>query len=221
MRYFYEPFGQTTALGTENNPFQYTGRENDSTGLYYYRARYYNPVLGRFLSEDPEGFEGDGPNFYVYVANNPINLIDPEGTQLISYLLYKAAGLLSKGSWVTGESLFAKWTSLHRLSQGLFTRLIPTNIQPIGPGTGLMARSRISAKPFKALKKIKIAARGAILVAGAIAWIEIGYRYGYMTRKERLREDMQTTQWQVVDWIERKTGVIESATNGLIWLGLY
>ena len=37
------------------NPFQYTGRENDATGLYYYRARYYSPTLRRFISEDPLG----------------------------------------------------------------------------------------------------------------------------------------------------------------------
>ena len=52
--YTYEPFGGTTATGSNNtNPFQYTRRENDLTGLYYYRARYYSPVIGRFLSEDP------------------------------------------------------------------------------------------------------------------------------------------------------------------------
>jgi RHS repeat-associated protein len=52
--YTYEPFGNTTATGvTNSNPFQFTGRENDETGLQYYRARYYHPVLQRFLSEDP------------------------------------------------------------------------------------------------------------------------------------------------------------------------
>ena len=49
--YTYEPFGQTTVAGTPStNPFQYTRRENDGTGLYYYRTRYYQPVLQRFLS---------------------------------------------------------------------------------------------------------------------------------------------------------------------------
>lgn len=54
--YAYEPFGRTTASGTSStNPFQYTGRENDGTGLYYYRSRYYSPGLQRFTSEDPFG----------------------------------------------------------------------------------------------------------------------------------------------------------------------
>jgi RHS repeat-associated protein len=52
--YSYDPFGAVTISGeTSDNPFQYTGRENDGTGLYYYRARYYSPELQRFISEDP------------------------------------------------------------------------------------------------------------------------------------------------------------------------
>ena len=43
--YTYEPFGNTTISGSSGNPYQFTGRENDGTGLYYYRARYYSPTL--------------------------------------------------------------------------------------------------------------------------------------------------------------------------------
>jgi RHS repeat-associated protein len=58
----YEPYGKTSQTGTvSTNSQQYTGRENDGTGLYFYRARYYNPGTGRFISEDPIGFLG-GPN---------------------------------------------------------------------------------------------------------------------------------------------------------------
>lgn len=61
------------------NPFQFTGRESDTeTGLYYYRARYYDQSNGRFLSEDPLEF-GGGIDFYDYVSNNPVNLRDPFG----------------------------------------------------------------------------------------------------------------------------------------------
>ena len=48
------------------------------TGLYYYRARYYDPMEGRFISKDPIGFKG-GINVYAYVQNNPIDLTDPNG----------------------------------------------------------------------------------------------------------------------------------------------
>ena len=76
--YSYEPFGEVASTGTSDNPYQYTGRENDGTGLYYYRARYYSPTLKRFISEDAEGLSA-GLNVYAYVANNPLSLRDPSG----------------------------------------------------------------------------------------------------------------------------------------------
>ncbi len=48
-------------------------------GFYYMRARYYDPQVGRFISEDPIGFAGEDVNLYAYVSNNPILLIDPWG----------------------------------------------------------------------------------------------------------------------------------------------
>ncbi len=78
-QYVYDPFGSTSISGAANsNPFQYTGRENDGNGLYYYRARYYSPIFGRFISEDPLHFAG-GVNFYAYASDNPINFTDPLG----------------------------------------------------------------------------------------------------------------------------------------------
>jgi RHS repeat-associated protein len=78
--YTFDSFGnQTSSSGSISNIFQFTGREYDTeTSLSYYRARYYDPMLGRFLSEDPLGMD-QGVNFYGYVDNNPINLIDPTG----------------------------------------------------------------------------------------------------------------------------------------------
>ena len=78
--YSYEPFGTTTASGTANaNPYQFTGRANDGTGLYYYRARYYQPAYQRFVAQDPLGSGGGDANMYAFVWNNPINLLDPWG----------------------------------------------------------------------------------------------------------------------------------------------
>jgi len=77
--YTYAPFGATTASGTSPNPFQFTGRENDGTGLYYYRARYYNPTFQRFISEDPIGLLGGDPNLYAYVGNSAASAADPSG----------------------------------------------------------------------------------------------------------------------------------------------
>lgn len=75
-QFFYEPFGQTTTNG--DYPFQFTGRVPVTGNLYHYRARYYAPGVGRFVSEDPIGFAG-GFNFYTYVDNNPIDSVDPQG----------------------------------------------------------------------------------------------------------------------------------------------
>src|ERR1700680_633404 len=63
--YSYEPFGNTTTLGSSTTPYEYAGRENDATGIYFNRGRYYNPTLQRFISEDPIGFRG-GIDLYAY-----------------------------------------------------------------------------------------------------------------------------------------------------------
>jgi len=77
-QYTYDPFGGTAQSGTSTNTFQFSGRENDGTGLYYMRARYYSPALQRFISQDPIGFAG-GINLYAYAADNPVSFIDPFG----------------------------------------------------------------------------------------------------------------------------------------------
>jgi len=89
--YSYAPFGDTSSSGAAStNPFQFTGREDDSTGLYYFRARYYSPVYSRFISEDPLRFFGGGAanlrfsedpfaNGYEYAFDSPTNLRDFSG----------------------------------------------------------------------------------------------------------------------------------------------
>ncbi|MEJ6790949.1 RHS repeat-associated core domain-containing protein [Brevundimonas sp. BR2-1] len=75
----YGEFGTGTTTPPLHSPFGYTGRQHDvETGLYQYRARYYSPKLGQFLSMDPIGSKDD-PNLYLYVANDPVNGTDPTG----------------------------------------------------------------------------------------------------------------------------------------------
>jgi RHS repeat-associated protein len=78
--YTYAPFGETTASGSASaNASQFTGREHDINGLYYYRARYYDPTTQRFLSQDPLGLGSGDSNQYAYVGNAPTNMVDPLG----------------------------------------------------------------------------------------------------------------------------------------------
>ena len=74
----YDPWGNPLA-GVSTGGWSYTGREWDpEASLYYYRARYHAPSLGRFISEDPLRF-GGGSNFYAYVSNGPVAFTDPSG----------------------------------------------------------------------------------------------------------------------------------------------
>jgi RHS repeat-associated protein len=80
QNYQYDSFGMITPTTSFANNYTYTGREWDKeTGLYYYRARYYDPMEGRFINKDPISFAGGDVNLYGYVLNNPLSLIDPIG----------------------------------------------------------------------------------------------------------------------------------------------
>jgi RHS repeat-associated protein len=97
--YEYEPFGVTLAQ-TEQvvQPFKYSAREQDTErGLYFMRARYYDPQLARFLSEDPIGLAG-GINPFAYVGNDPVNATDPYG--------------LFECEWITGQVTVSYFLSI-------------------------------------------------------------------------------------------------------------
>jgi RHS repeat-associated protein len=132
IQYTYEPFGRTSASGASNNPYQFTGRENDETGLYFYRARYYSPTLQRFISEDPAGFSGGDANLYAYVRNSPINQRDSSGKNP-ACLIGGLIGSIGYNGYVIYESLagrkaayYAGWSGLGHILQG--------NLQWFGAG---------------------------------------------------------------------------------------
>ena len=99
--YQYTDFGETTIQGDDQakNEVSYTGGIYDqSTGLYYLNARYYNPEDGRFLTEDTYRGENNQPNtqhLYVYCANNPVNYVDPSGHGPVGIVI---GGLIGYGA---------------------------------------------------------------------------------------------------------------------------
>ncbi|MGF6495644.1 RHS repeat-associated protein [Luteibacter sp. 621] len=110
----YDPFGVPSIdpSGTEPaNRFLFTGRELDDNGIYFYRNRYYSPAIGRFLSKDPIGYSSGQLNLYSYVDGDPINRIDPFGTQSTANCLQPAAapacaeaGMLPQGAGAASGS---------------------------------------------------------------------------------------------------------------------
>jgi len=96
-RISYDPYGANDGDGTLFR-FRYTGQQLlGPLNLYYYKARFYSPAIGRFLQTDPIGYK-DGLNWYAYVGNNPFNRNDPSGLAAI-------ADFLSKGIKVVNQFL--------------------------------------------------------------------------------------------------------------------
>ncbi|MFH1776990.1 MAG: RHS repeat-associated core domain-containing protein [Candidatus Omnitrophota bacterium] len=83
--YEYDAFGNiVNESGSLNNDHQYKTKEySPNTGLIYFGARYYNPVIGRFITPDPLGMV-DGPNMYLYCGNDPVNSVDPYGKYILA-----------------------------------------------------------------------------------------------------------------------------------------
>lgn len=103
-RYHYDAYGNVIFLeddwdvaatqeSTVDNDYLYTGRRLDTeTGLMYYRARYYDASLGRFINRDPIGY-GDGMNPYLYVGGNPVLYLDPSGLEKWSFVKQDGADI--------------------------------------------------------------------------------------------------------------------------------
>jgi len=115
----YDAFGNqlSTTGAANNNELHYTGRELDpDTGLYNYRARLYDPTIGRFVSEDKMGFKA-GVNFFVYAGDNPINFNDPYGLARGDW--WDPRSYTDSLYWKTVYSDFASGAALNRVGAAL------------------------------------------------------------------------------------------------------
>ena len=102
--YAYTPFGELTESETIPQPFKYVGQYgvmHEPNGFYYMRARYYDPEVGRFVSEDPIGFAGGTVNLYGYAKSNPVIYIDANGLWS-----YKATCRYFSGGAIVGAGSF-------------------------------------------------------------------------------------------------------------------
>jgi RHS repeat-associated protein len=106
-RYRYEPFGRledSLGLASPGSPYRFTGREYDAeTQLYYYRARYYDQSISRFVSEDPIGLAG-GINQYAYAGEDPVNGNDPSGLQCCFGGIPAERPIMTDGNGMHGSS---------------------------------------------------------------------------------------------------------------------
>ena len=145
--YVYDAYGQiVTETGALENPYTFTGREFDAeSGLYFYRARYYDARTGRFISEDPVAGLLTIPqtlNPYPYVANNPLNLTDPSGEVACALTAFIGGGInaavisLAGGSFTEAAAGFG----VGALAGGLTCRASVLT-QTLGLFTGVVART--------------------------------------------------------------------------------
>jgi RHS repeat-associated protein len=169
----YDTFGQI--VGQTNSQFQpwfaYTGREWDpAVGLYFYRARWYDPRAGRFTSEDPLGFAAGDVNLSRYVGNGPTLWVDPSGETLITPGLGVGAGAVAgavtgavtSGLVYTGMGLFGHGFSLGGLAGSV------TGGAVAGAVTGAVVAGTATADP------------ATVLVLGGVAAVAGGAAGGAM-----------------------------------------
>lgn len=140
-KYEYDAYGKPSIFDGSNNSlpesaignvYMFTGRRFDKeSGLYYYRARYYDAQIGRFLQTDRIGFSGE-INLYSYVQNNAVNFVDPSG-EVMSVAVYL---FLVKNSWWLIPAISGAGTWLYQKVTGEYVG--PTSTDAVSEGIGLV-----------------------------------------------------------------------------------
>jgi RHS repeat-associated protein len=159
----YDSFGNTLSQldPTVKFRFGYTGRESDpETGLYYYRARYFDANVGRFISTDPIGFEAGDANLYRYVNNSSTLLTDPSGK--IANVI--GGGIL--GGFFGGLYALANDIETGRLNENTFERVV--NGATVGAVAGAIIGSGIGL--VAGLAGLAVTATGLVAGAGFTGW---------------------------------------------------
>jgi RHS repeat-associated protein len=163
--FVYDSFGSRTGVTGAEFRFGYTGRELDGeTGLYYYRARYYDPKVGRFISEDPLGFGAGDTNLYRYVNNSPTNFTDPTGTTISGWADDALNGF---DSFVAGFANVVSFGLTNKIRE-----VLPN-------GAGKIAKLNQEGLLYNLGTGVGFAASLALNPAGAGASVAKGFAAGY------------------------------------------
>ncbi len=162
--YLYQAYGAPTAqTGTTINPFLWVGKLgyffDTDPSEYYVRARYYQPALARWLSEDPAGFAA-GPHLYLYGSSDPVNLIDPGGLrEVCGFYVWLYSGV----GWCAEENVYeaamqAAGNTLTKTWTCYWDCVVNTNKSLLGAGG--VAGSGVTHVVITNLPVVKTAAEG-------------------------------------------------------------
>jgi RHS repeat-associated protein len=141
----YQPYGEIqppqNPADTEE-PLSYTGKPRDATGLVYFGARYYDPLIGRFMGVDPAGIDPANPhsfNRYAYAHNNPYKYIDPDGKFAI--LAFVAAAVTS--AIIANNALNAYDQNTSVFDQGISGKGVQAAAKSVATDTAIVAGSAV------------------------------------------------------------------------------
>jgi RHS repeat-associated protein len=174
----YDEYGVNAAAN--QGRFRYTGQMwLHEIGLYYYKARMYDPEIGRFLQTDPIGYE-DGMNWYAYVENDPLNNLDPTGEFIVQILV--VAGLAAGGVWMAVDTTEQAGTLIREGREDVIDAAVSgeslvEGLEKIEAGTKLLGAAKSFADMGTSVGNGSIpgsTAKAGVSAAGKVAKAAVG-----------------------------------------------